>query len=214
MARWPLQSRMVYAARLLKYALFVLLGYRPFYTLFVNGVKLLGMSHEQVLAVSVRGFAGGEFFTQIRRRPAPPLLALLRRRIAQGVQPAVARRSARARQLAAHLVSSAPALQRPGALASWHVYWVFPVLHPRADALIAHLQAKGFDATRGASSMAVVAATTDGARAAAATNAAKAFAQLCYLPAHEGMSEADIERLAAAVQTFEAGAVAGDWRAA
>ena len=210
MADWPLQHRVPYFARLLKYALFVLLGYRPFYTLFVNAARLFGADHERVLATAVRGFAGGEFFTRIRRRPALPLLAMLRRRIAQGLQPSVARRCARARQLADLL----PAVERPGALAAWQSHWVFPVVHPRTDALIAYLQARGFDATRGASSMAVVALTNSGMRAPKATNVASAFAMLCYLPAHEGMSARDIERLAAAMREFEAGAVAGNWHAA
>ena len=209
MADWPMQRRAAYFARLLKYALFVLLGYRPCYTLFVNAMRLFGFDHERVLATSVRGFGSGELFTKIRRRPALPLLALLRRRIAQGLQPSVALRSARARQLAAQLDGLLPALERPGAMASWHSHWVFPIVHPRADALIAHLQARGFDATRGASSMIVVSATQGDVRASATENA---FAQLCYLPAHEGMSARDIERLAAAVREFEAGTVVGDWR--
>jgi hypothetical protein len=58
--------------------------------------------------------------------------------------------------------------------------------------------------------LAVVGAERD----ARAENLAKVFAQLCYLPAHEGTSEADIERLAAAVREFETGAIAGNWRAA
>ena len=207
MADWPLQPRMPYFARLLKYALFVLLGYRPCYTLFVNALKLIGLDHERVLSSSVRGFPGGAFFTRIRHRPALPLLAMLRRRIAQGLQPSVARRSARARQLGDLL----PAVQRPGALASWHAHWVFPVVHTRVDALIAYLQARGFDATRGVSSMGVVPAMQGGVRAVTAENA---FSMLCYLPAHEGMSARDIKRLAAAVREFEAGAVAGNWRAA
>lgn len=196
MADWPMQQRAAYFARLLKYAFFVLLGYAPCYTLFVNVLKLLGMSHERVVEASVRGFSGGELFTKLRRRPALPLLAMLRRRIMQGLQPSVARRSARARQLAEML----PALKRPGAMTSWHSHWVFPVMHPRADALIAHLLARGFDATRGASSMAVVAALQG---QIPAVTAESAFSMLCYLPAHEGMSAHDIERLAVAVREFD-----------
>ena len=206
MASWPLQSRAVYFARLLKYVVFVGLGYRPCYTLFVNALKLLGIDHDRVLASAMRGFAGDDLLAGIRRRPSVPLLKLICRRITQGSQPSVARRGASARQLAALL----PSVQRLGAMAAWHTHWVFPVLHPRADALIAHLQARGFDATRGASRMVVVKATQGEVRAAVAESA---FAQQCYLPAHEGMSEGDVERLAAAVRAFGAGAAAGDWRA-
>jgi dTDP-4-amino-4,6-dideoxygalactose transaminase len=79
--------------------------------------------------------------------------------------------------------------------------------------LIAHLQACGFDATRGASSMTVVAPAQSQSELRA-SKAESVFAQLCYLPAHEGMSSRDIERLAAAVQSFATGAVAGGRRAA
>lgn len=206
MSDWPVQRRVLYFARLLKYALFVLLGYGPCYTLFVYLLRLLHIDRERVLATSVRGFTGHEFFAQIRRRPSVPLLSLLRRRIAQGVQSSVARRCARAR----HLAELLPALERPGTLASWHSHWVFPVMHARVNSLIAHLQTRGCDATRGASSMDVVAATQGDVRA---TKAANAYAMLCYLPVHEGVSANDIEHIAAAVREFEAGAVAGDWRA-
>jgi perosamine synthetase len=210
MAAWPVQSRMPYLARIAKYMLFKLLGYRPCYSLFVRVLRLLDIDRERLLAGAMRGFAGGDLFARIRRRPALPLLRLLRRRIAQGAQPSVSRRSERARQLAAHLDCMPQSMARPGARAAWHSHWVFPVLHPRVNDLITHLQACGFDVTRGASSMAVV-ATRGEARAAKAEHA---FTQQCYLPAHEGMSAHDIERLAAAVREFEAGVVATDWRAA
>ena len=203
MAAWPLQRRAAYFARLLKYAVFVLLGYRLCYTLFVSALKLCGIDHDRVLAASVRGFGGGELLKKIRRRPSLPLLSLLRRRITQGSQSSVTRRCARAQRL----IELLSAVERPGATAAWHSHWVFPVVHPRADALIVHLRAHGFDATRGVSSMAVVAAP-GGSRAilaasAAENTAANAFAAQCYLPAHDGMRVRDIERLAAAVAEFE-----------
>jgi dTDP-4-amino-4,6-dideoxygalactose transaminase len=113
--------------------------------------------------------------------------------------------------LAAQLADGLLAVERPGAAASWHSHWVFPILHPRADALIAHLQSRGFDATRGTSSMSVVTGTQADMRAA---KAEQVFAHQCYLPAHEGMSARDIERLATALQEFDAGVMTGDWRAA
>lgn len=208
MAHWPLQQRRRYFARLLKYAVFVLLSYRPVYTLFAGLLKLIGATPDQLLATAVSGFAGGELFKKIHHRPSLPLLAVMRRRISQGLQTSVVRRCARARQLA-HLL---PALKRPGLLASWHSYWVYPVTHPRRDAFIAHLQARGFDATCKASSMTVIAAP--GGMALPQSKPAYAFNELCYLPVHEGMSEDDIERLAAAVREFDAVAIVGNWRAA
>jgi perosamine synthetase len=202
MAAWPVQSRLPYLARIAKYALFKLLGYRPCYSLFARALQLSGIDRERLLTASVRGFAGGDFFTKIRRRPALPLLRLMRRRIAQGVQPSVSRRSERARQLAAHLDRLPQPIVRPGARAAWHSHWVFPVMHPQVDDLVAHLQSRGFDATRATSSMAVVAGAPSGVRA---RDAEEAYARQCYLPAHEGMGANDIDCLAAAVREFEDG---------
>lgn len=208
MAQWPVQLRRDYFLRLLKYALFVLLSYRPFYTLFAGLLKLVGVTPDQLLATAVSSFAGGDFFRKIRRRPSLPLLVVMQRRIAQGLQISVARRSERARQL----VKLLPALDRPGMLAPWHSHWVFPVLNPRTDAFIAYLRRQGFDATCKASSMTVIAAQHEPARPAG--KSPHAFKDLCYLPVHEGMSAGDIERLAAAVREFDAVAIDGSWRAA
>lgn len=220
MTAWPLQPRLSYQVRLLKYAAIVLLACRPCYTLFAGFMSLLGLDRERVLAGAVRGFAGGDFFAKIRRRPCVPLLALLNRRIGHGAQASVARRSTRARQLAVLLADILPPGARPGELAAWHSHWVFPLVHPRTDALIEHLQSRGFDATRGASSMAVVqprcaddGEVRGGSADARASRAEHLFAQLCYVPAHEGMDAGDIENLAAAIRDFEVDAGAPDLRA-
>ena len=87
-----------------------------------------------------------------------------------------------------------------GSNAEQHRHWIFPVTHDEGDALIRHLAQQGFDAAYSASSLGVVAAPPG---AAPAAEAARAFARLLYLPAHEGMSERDIEGLAQAIAAFE-----------
>ena len=121
---------------------------------------------------------------------------LLNRRLLQGEQAGSVRRIANARKLQA-LLSGARCI---GAQAVPHRHWMFPLVHEQGDALIGHLAARGFDATHKASSIGLLAAPPGCAPAAEAT---RAFSRLIYLPAHEGMSGADIERLADAMAEFE-----------
>jgi dTDP-4-amino-4,6-dideoxygalactose transaminase len=196
-AGWPVAGRWRYLARLLKYAAFVLLAKRPLYGAFVRLCRVLGTDAERVLAASVRGFAGGDLFRKIRQRPPYPLLALLRRRVGQYDAGGIAWRIA----LAAHARRAMPRLPVPGAEAADHAWWVFPVRHAEADRLMQHLERRGFDATRGASSLAVVDAPP-GREAPA--QARQAMEEVLYLPVHEGMDAADVDRLARAVAEFDA----------
>jgi hypothetical protein len=66
-----------------------------------------------------------------------------------------------------------------------------------------HLWARGFDATRGASSLGVV--TPPAARPdAAASQAQAAMAEMVYLPVSTQMSPDQLERLATEVRAFDA----------
>jgi dTDP-4-amino-4,6-dideoxygalactose transaminase len=178
--------------RLLKYAVIVMLSNRVLYGLFVWLCQVRHRDHDQVLSAAVRGFAGGDFASKIRRQPSWPLLRLLRRRIAQGEQPSAAQRTAIA--LLAQRIPGAVGME-----AEYHSHWVCPLRHPQADALIQHLLQQGFDATRGASSMGVVAPPAGRARA---LEAEQLFAEMLYLPMHEGMSANDAERLIHEIEWF------------
>lgn len=193
---WPLQSRSSYFSRLLKYAGLMLLAQRWVYGMFVSACRIFGTDHEHVLAASVRGFSGADFFAAIHRKPSAPLLAVLQRRVAQGEQPSAVLRTKNA-LLARSLL---PDNMSVGAAAHGHTWWVFPVHHENADALIRHLCANGFDATRGASSMAVLTPAADHPHA---QQAEQVFDRMLYLPVHETMSSEDVEKLAAAVRSFD-----------
>ena len=195
MAHWPLQSRSVYFLRLLKYALLAPFGNQYVFGALAWLCRLFGGTHEPLVSSAARGFAGGAFFKKIRRRPPAPLMRLLLKRLRQGEQTSAVRRIERARQLQGLLGARCVGA---GALA--HRHWIFPVVHERRKALIDHLAQHGFDAAISASSLGVIAAP---AGAEPATEAAWIFSTLVYLPAHEGMSGRDIERLAHAVERFE-----------
>ena len=208
MQRWPPQTRSAYALRLLKYVALAPFGNATAFGALAAMCRACGTTHEKLVSGAARGFAGGDFFGGIRRQSSPPLLRLLRRRLVQGEQASALRRMARSRQLqtllGGGLVAGAfgafGAIATIGTNAEQHRYWIFPVTHDEGDALIRHLAQQGFDAAYSASSLGVVAAPPG---AAPAAEAARAFARLLYLPAHEGMSERDIEGLAQAIAAFE-----------
>jgi perosamine synthetase len=196
MTQWPLQRRTFYLSRLLQYALFAFFNNRTVYGVFAMACRWLGTTHEQVVSGAVRGFGGVEFLRGIRKRPSVPLLRMMLRRITQGEQPCVARRVARSREL----LTLAPQLRHAGTRAASHTHWVFPVEETHAQALIDHLATCGFDAACGTSSLGVINAPEGHS---VAVEARRVFASILYLPAHEGMNARDIERLAAALATFE-----------
>ena len=192
MESWPMQTRFAYARRLLKYLLLTPFAQRKVFGALVAVCRWLGVDRERLVSGAVRGFAGGEFLNRIRRRPSAPLLQMLRARLNEGVSRTGMVRRARAKQLSALL----PCV---GAQAAIHTHWLFPITYARRELLIAHLARHGFDAALKASSIGVLEAPPG---RAPATQALETFASLAYLPAHEGMSEADIERLAKSVATL------------
>lgn len=194
MSGWPLQSRMAYALRLIKYILLLPFAHAWVFGALALSCRWLGSTHERMVSGVARGFPGNEFFERIRRQPCAPLLRLLQRRIAQGVQTSAVQRAKHARQLQALLGECCVGIAAPT-----HHHWLFPITHDDPEGLVRRLAARGFDATRRASSLDVIPAPPG---ALPAPEAARVFSRLIYLPAHEGMSPGDIERLAAAVVAF------------
>lgn len=194
-ASWPVQGRGRFLARICKYSLLKLLSYRPVFSLFYFGCRVAGASHDAVISGSVRGFAGPGFFDRIRQRPSFPLLALLARRLKRCDPEGIEERAALARRA----ICLMPAVERPGDRAPWHTHWVFPIQEDEPEMLIPALWARGFDATRGASSLCVVEPPADRPEMEP-VHARRAFSRLLYLPVHPGLRRRDVERLAQAVQ--------------
>lgn len=195
--RWPLQSRAAYALRLVKYLLLLPFAHRWIFGALSLLCRWFGSTHERLVSGIARGFGGsgdGDFFERIRRRPCVPLLRLMQRRIAQGVQPSAVQRGKNSRRLQGLLGECCV-----GAAAQTHCHWIFPITHVDPEGLVRRLAARGFDATRHASSLDVIPAPPGALPTPETTGV---FAGLVYLPAHEDMNADDIERLAAAVVAF------------
>lgn len=198
-SQWPVRSRWHFLSRLLKYSLLILLSYRPIYSLFIGLCRGLGIDHDRLIGERVRGFPGDDLLRQIRHRPSAALLALLARRIRTFDPATIVRRTAAARIA----IDQMPAIRRPGSQAPDHTHWVFPILHEQPEELQQSLWKKGFDATRGATSLCVVDPPEDRPDLEP-VEARQAFQRLLYLPVYAGLSRRCIERLATAVRAFDA----------
>ncbi|SFK79207.1 DegT/DnrJ/EryC1/StrS family aminotransferase [Lysobacter sp. cf310] len=191
----PPQATRAFAQRVGKYALLKALTARAVYSVFCRACRVFGVDHDALINRSVRGFAGGDLFQRIRQRPCAAQSRLLLRRL-RAYPPA--RASARA-QRGERLLSALP-LARPGRAVAGSGHWVLPVLSEDPPRLLAGLLERGFDATRGASSLYPV----PGDAAPGVGDLRRAMAAVVYLPAPEG--EADLRRLVAAVRATVADA--------
>jgi dTDP-4-amino-4,6-dideoxygalactose transaminase len=198
--RLPLQARGTYAKRVLKYAVLQLLGREPLFALLRAYARLRGTSHDAIIGRATRSFAGGELLERIRRRPSTPQLALLARRV---TRPNLARLRARA-TLGDEFARALPhAIRRPGAGVADHTHWLFPVLVSRPDELKTFLWARGFDATRGTSSLAAMEAAPERPDVGA-PHASDIMEQLLFVPVYPEIPAAALKRLALALSDHAA----------
>lgn len=193
-AGWPRQRRREHLARLCKFAVLAGLTRPLAYGLLARGWRALGCDFDRMVGAAVRAFpAGGtpELIARLERRPCRPLLALLAHRLRT-----FDRRRLRARAAAGdRLARGLPAgLRHPGRAAPEHTHWLFPVVAPCPGELIARLRAAGFDAARGASSVAAVVAP-DGRPDAEPCEATRMMADLVFLPAYPELGARRLDRL-------------------
>lgn len=198
-ADYPLQTRGWLLKRLFKGAAVKLLLTQTGMTIFVAACRRQGKRHDDILSAAMRGFPGRDLFSKIRMRPCYPLLSLLQRKL-ERFNPSTIRE----RQMAATSVSRRmPHICRPGSDNTMHTHWVYPIRSANPDGLMQHLWDLGLDATRGASSLYVVAAP-DSASHLEPRNARHAMSQVLYLPVYPEAPERDLSRLVQAVTAFEA----------
>ncbi|MFH1567978.1 MAG: DegT/DnrJ/EryC1/StrS family aminotransferase [Gemmatimonadota bacterium] len=192
---WPVQGRVTFLARVGRFALLMALCGPRRYGVFVCLCHRCGGNHDRLVIRLARSYPPATFWTRIRRRPCGAQLDLLERRLRRYDRGRVARRVAAGAQVCAGLGS----LERPGARVPFHAHWLFPVLCPDPDGLARQLWARGFDATRGGSSLVVVSPPPDRPemRAAAAT---KLLEHVLYLPVYPEVGEAGLARLVRAVR--------------
>jgi len=195
-AGWTRQGQFKFLKRIIKYGFISCIGRRPAYRIFVAFCGLLGTDHDKFLARSVRGFAGTDLFPQIRQRPSRALLALLARRLERFDSSRIDER----RQAGKAFMDRLPDENLLGRDANDHSYWVFPILSEDADQLVKFLWSRGFDATRGQSSMVVVDSPCADAKKPA--KVIEAYGKLLYLPISGELCVGDAGRLLDALCEF------------
>ena len=208
--RWPVQSRYHYAGRLLKTLCLVLLGRPLVYGLVARACERSGRDLNDLVNGAVRAFPGSpnaskELSARIRRRPSAPLLAMLARRLRTFDGATLARRAAAGERVASRLTT---ALQHPGGFAPSRTHWLFPVLAPDPQGLVAQLRRKGFDASRATSNIAPVPAPPDLPHLAP-EEATLMMSSLVFLPVHPELPEEVLDELGDALEEATAPAPAG-----
>ena len=198
-ARQPIQGNGEFRRRVMKYAGLKVASRPAVFGALASACRLFGTTHDEVISRALHGFSGSRFFDRIRRQPSYPLLALLERRL----RTFDGRRIQRRRHTAESAWASMPVGTRVGADAPHHAHWVFPITSSAPDELTRHLWSRGFDATRGATSLAVLSPPRDHPELAA-TQAAATLSRMVYLPVHLGASRSQLARLTRTVSDFEA----------
>ena len=198
-ARQPVQGDAEFRRRVVKYAGLKAASRPAAFGALASTCRFFGTTHDAVISRALHGFSDRRFFDRIRRQPSYPLLALLERRLRTVADGRIQRR----RHTAETALASMPATARIGAGAPHHSHWVFPITSSAPDELTRHLWARGFDATRGATSLAVLEPPCDRPELAA-TEAAETLSRMVYLPVHLGASGSQLARLTRTVSDFEA----------
>jgi perosamine synthetase len=194
-ATWPVQPRLEYATRVLKFVALVLLGRPRSYWLFARVLALLGRDLDTVVNGAVRGFSGPDLAARIRRRPSGPLLALLERRLRRFDYSRLEERAWLGDRVAKGLPTS---LVHPGGAALDRTHWLFPIVPADRANVVASLRRAGFDAAMATSSIAAVSPPPD--RPDLAAYAAEHMLNgVVFLPVYPELGEREVERLLTAV---------------
>ena len=196
-ADYPRQSARSFRGRIRKYMGIKLISHPIPFGMLAVGCRLTGRTHDRVISHTLRGFPGPDLLRRIRMLPSAPLLALLERRITTFE----VRRIERREKIARLALSLIPAIEHPGNAACFHTHWVVPICVDEPDELMRKLWRAGFDATRGASSLAVVDPPSNRPETEP-VEARRAMSRLLYLPISPGMRRRDMERLTAIVNAW------------
>ncbi|MEZ4423179.1 MAG: DegT/DnrJ/EryC1/StrS family aminotransferase [Gemmatimonadota bacterium] len=196
---WPLQPDREVRVRALRAAGVQALLTPACYGSVVGLAGLLGWNHDARLSNSLRGFPGAGFFERIRRRPSGALLALMAHRF-ERFDPARLRRRADA---ASALLQRIPHLSVPGRSASDHTHWLVPVCVPEPEVRMRALWRDGFDATRGATSLAPV-PSPPGFGHVRTPNVSRCMGEILFLPAPLGASRSRLDTLVAHLAAWPA----------
>jgi dTDP-4-amino-4,6-dideoxygalactose transaminase len=157
---------------------------------------VLGYDIDVSINSLTRGFSQGDLITKIRYRPPQTMVKLLWRRLKNCENHGIEQREAKARLLISYLD---PEILYPGSKATFHSFWVFPILVVNPNFLMTKLREEGFDATRGNTSLIHLSNSTQYITPSVSINlfqAKQLNEQILYLPVSKDMPEREIIKLA------------------
>lgn len=195
---YPRQGRSEYARKLARVAVLLAVS-RPWpYGLLMRVCERLGLDFDASLNGVVRAFPKDEtvdlLFRLLRRRPSRPLLAVLARRLETFDEVRLDRRAAAGERAARDLEG---AVSLPGRRSLGRTHWLFPAVVADPEALIENLGARGFDASRAASSIAVVGAPAGHPEAGAAS---EMMSGVVFLPVYPEVPDRALDRMVGLVK--------------
>ncbi|MCP5085044.1 MAG: aminotransferase class V-fold PLP-dependent enzyme [Alphaproteobacteria bacterium] len=193
---YPVQPNGKQLNRIVKFAGLKLLTMPLIFGLIQRGFAVTGRDYEDAVADSVRNVAVLKSAKNLRLKPSNALLSLLCRRLKMFDSSTLERRAQAGRDLAELLGDDAVL---PGQANEHHDYWVFPILVDEPARFIAHLRARGFDASDLPRSQAV--AAPDDRPELEPLRAAELLSKLIILPCYEQLPAPEMRRLAASFHT-------------
>lgn len=199
-ANWPLQPRAALRSRAARLLALTAAHDPVVYGGVARAVAAAGRELDDVLAALTRGFSAADdaaFFASVRRRPCSALVRLLSHRLESFDARALDARAAAGERVAA-AVGGARAV--PGGRQPRRTHWLLPVSGPAPDALVAHLRSRGFDATRGASSLVAVEPAPEAPRADAPA-CREVMRSVVYVPGYAALGHRAERELRAALAT-------------
>ena len=188
-AGWPAQSRVAYAAKVAKAGLLAVFNDPRWFAGLYRLCRRLRIDVDAAINASTRSFATGEALqARIRHRPAPALLALLSRRLRRVDQNRLEARAAFGEELSRRLPAG---YLHPGDGLQRRTHWLFPVLAPDPDGLVAALRARKIDVSRGTSNLVAV-SSDDGSTP---QQAGRLMSSIVYLPSYPELGADGLDRL-------------------
>jgi perosamine synthetase len=183
---YPQLGRWWFLKRLAKYAMLKAASLPLPYGLICRTLTLFGGDVDRAISGLTRGFGQSPPIDSFRRKPPDAMVALMSRRLAAPAD--IERR----KNAAEALLGAASGGHAPGSRALEPTYWVTPVLAYDPDAVRRKLMERGFDATRGTTSMRVI-----GDDPERTTEASGMMRRILYLPSPMHLPEAKRQELRA-----------------
>jgi perosamine synthetase len=175
---YPQLGRWWFFKRIVKYAMLKAASQPLPYGLICQVLTLFGGDVDRAISGLTRGFGQSPPVERFRHKPPDAMIVLLSRRLASPAN--VAQRKSAAEVL----LGKASDNRAPGSRALNPTYWVTPVLTEDPDAMRRRLMERGFDATRGTTSMRVI-----GDEPERATEASAMMRRILYLPSPAHLPE-------------------------